>query len=182
MANEINIRHSATGVVLYAVVLNEAGQYWNGSVFGTLVVANWGDYDIPLTETPASSYHYFEDFPAAAAAGKYRILFFQRATGSPLISDPIVGISELFAWTGSAELDKFAASVIELLTKTGVTAGGTWTIGTILKVLAAIINGDIKDKAGETNILQFLDPDNGSTVIAELTYSETTPYSTWSFP
>ena len=75
-----------------------------------------------------------------------------------------------------------AAVVTAVKEMTGVTAGDTWTFATLCKVLGAILGGHVKNKAGETDVLQYLDPDDGTTVVAELTYSETTQYSTWSFP
>ncbi len=66
----------------------------------------------------------------------------------------------------------------QLLTTTGITAGGTWTLGEIFKVLAAAAFGDWKDKSGEAGTYEIFDAEDGATVIAELTPAEDSPYKT----
>lgn len=51
-------------------------------------------------------------------------------------------------------------------------------IGNLDRILKAWAVGDWRLKSGTTNIYELLDPDDGSTVIAEMTLSETTPYRT----
>ena len=105
MANELRYRHEQTGETLYAVVVNDdsasadCGKYWNGSAFEACTVANWGDYDIALTETPAGSYRYVGDFPGGDP-GIYTILVFVRGGGSPAISDRLAAEATV-VWTGS---------------------------------------------------------------------------------
>jgi len=95
MAGEVNHRHSATGETLYATIRKPVGTYWNTAGtpnFETLAVANWGDYDIALTESPASSYFYIGTFPAISGnmvAGWYWVDVFKRAGGSPAIGDTL---------------------------------------------------------------------------------------------
>jgi len=65
-----------------------------------------------------------------------------------------------------------------IFAKTGITAGGTWDFTKAVKVLVAWTMGLARDKAGVPGTIEILDPDNGTTVIAELTRSDTTPYKT----
>lgn len=73
MANEIEYIHSATGAAnLKAVLGNHIGQRWNfnSSAWESLTLANLGDYDLALTETPAGSYRYVASLPAAVPWAK----------------------------------------------------------------------------------------------------------------
>lgn len=63
-----------------------------------------------------------------------------------------------------------------ILQAAGITAGGTWTLEKILKILLAWNMGLAQDKSGSPGVQQILDPEDGVTVIAEVTMSETTPY------
>ena len=54
MASELSWRAGDTGSTVYCTIRAAARTYGNGSALETLAVANWGDYDIALTETPAS--------------------------------------------------------------------------------------------------------------------------------
>ncbi|NIA17288.1 MAG: hypothetical protein GWO86_02960 [Planctomycetes bacterium] len=59
---------------------------------------------------------------------------------------------------------------------TGFTAGGVWTFAKTQKVIAAVLAGKVQDKSGSSTVKEILDPDDGTTVIAEITPSATTPY------
>ena len=75
--------------------------------------------------------------------------------------------------------DPSAAEIANaVLAKTGITEGGTWTFAKLMKILAAWTMGLARDKEGEDGVVEILDPDDGSTVIAELSRSDTTPYKT----
>lgn len=106
MAAEINHRHSATGETLYATIRKPSGTYWNTAGtpnFETLTVANWGDYDVALSESPASSYFYVGTFPAVSGnmvAGWYWVDVFKRAGGSPAIGD-VLQASYFGYWDGT---------------------------------------------------------------------------------
>jgi len=66
-----------------------------------------------------------------------------------------------------------------LMAKTGVTAGGTYTVNDLMKALGAFILGTWQDKAGEGGAVQeLLDWEDDVTVILELTSSGTSPYKT----
>ena len=72
-----------------------------------------------------------------------------------------------------------AANVVTaLLGDTTITAGGNWSLRKLLKVLVAWSVGLVRDKSGESGTSEILDPDDGTTVIAELLLSETSPYRT----
>lgn len=58
----------------------------------------------------------------------------------------------------------------------GFTVGGVWTYQKLMKCLAAFFIGDWRDKSGSPGVQEILDPDDGTTVVMELTPSETTPY------
>lgn len=86
--------------------------------------------------------------------------------------------------TAISNLNNITAAdvVAALLAETGITAGGTWTYGTIIKVLTAWAVGKWRDKAGFSGTYQILDPDDDTTVIAEITPSATTPQKVVVFP
>ncbi len=106
MANEVSHRHSATGENLYFTIRKGSGQMWNTAGtpnFEALTVLNWGDYDIALAETPASSYFYVGTMPPIAGnfvAGYYWIDVFKRAGGSPAIAD-VIQASYWGYWDGT---------------------------------------------------------------------------------
>lgn len=71
-----------------------------------------------------------------------------------------------------------AAVVAALMADTGITAGGTWTFEKAMKVLTAWATGKWQDKSGVSGTYQILDPDDGLTVILEITPSATSPQKT----
>lgn len=92
MSNELSWRHSATGETVYATIRSAARTMWNGSALEALTVANWGDYDIALAETPASSYFHVGDWPAGLSTpGWYWVDIYVQAGASPDISDTLAG-------------------------------------------------------------------------------------------
>jgi len=113
MANEIQFQHISTGKNLYAIVTNQAGLHYNSDGTGpeTKVVANWDNYDIPMSETPASSYTYAVTFPVAAA-GIYVIMIFERIGANPAVSDPMVGQDSYWDWNGSAHVGRIDVGMI----------------------------------------------------------------------
>jgi len=77
---------------LYALIWSASGKVWDStnSVWVTFVVANVGDYDIPLTETPANSYYYTGAFPTSAGAQAYSVRIYLRAGAAPAYDDESV--------------------------------------------------------------------------------------------
>lgn len=126
MANEITARWHDTGVTLYAQVLDATGQIYNGSTFEVPVDANWGTYDIALTEAGTTRI-YRASFPAVAA-GVYSLLIYLQAGGSPAVADTLIGLGDM-AWSGTAAVlgasgDAVLAAIgaLSLLDATGAQA------------------------------------------------------------
>ncbi len=168
MASELSWRSSATGSTVYATVRSSAGRtYWNGSALETLTVANWGNYDIAMPETPASSYFYVGDWPAAlTTVGWYYVDVYLQAGASPAISDGILG-TMLGYWNGTT----FAPES----TNVAQVAGTAQTAGDIISAIGAIgsgtgaaLNFACTTDSGET------DPLNGVTKVG--TVPTTTEY------
>ena len=67
-------------------------------------------------------------------------------------------------------------SVNDILTAVGVTTGGTWELKKVIKILTAWASGKWKLKSGTTNTQELLDPDDGTTVILEMSLSTASPY------
>jgi hypothetical protein len=112
MSHEISWRHTDTGVTLYVTIRSTARTYWNGADLEALTVANWGDYDVALSETPASSYFYVGTFPAGAAVGFYWLDVFVQAGASPAISDTLTGTMAGY-WDG-ATFRPYAPNAVEV--------------------------------------------------------------------
>jgi len=65
--------------------------------------------------------------------------------------------------------------VTAMLAATGITAGGTWTLAKLLKITTAWAVGQWQDKSGESGTYEVLDGEDGTTVIVEVTPSDTSP-------
>lgn len=74
----------------------------------------------------------------------------------------------------TAEMDA-AEFQTALLAVVGVTEGGTMTLQKLLKIQAAWIAGNWKDKSDSDTVKELLDADDGATVILEMTLSTSTP-------
>lgn len=110
MASELkHVDPGYTGSTLYAVLLNSAGQAYNGSTFEALTALNWATYDIALTEQ-ASLGVFLGDMPAVAA-GLYTVLIYDRAGATPATSDEQVGVGTL-DWSGTAERTLLTAAAV----------------------------------------------------------------------
>lgn len=103
MASEIGYQHVRTGATLYAIILDLLGRAWNGAAFEVRAVANWGNYDIALTESEAGSYWYTGAFPAAIADGTYTVMVFARAGAAPAATDELLGTGRI-QWKDAAEV------------------------------------------------------------------------------
>lgn len=149
MASEVSHRHSATGDTLYFTIRNTSSLMWNTAGtpnFETLTVANWTDYDVAMTESPASSYFYVGTFPAISGnmvAGWYWVDVFNQAGASPAIGDSLLASyfgywdGTIYKWWGADELaisgDVTAADNLEtMLDGTG---------GKTLSLARLVING-----------------------------------------
>lgn len=112
MANELQQTHT-TGKTVYANIIAgngaDVGKIWSvtGSAFEAYSTANFGNYDIALTEQGTASQIYLGTFDASIVAGLYFIQFREQAGGSPAESDTIIG-TETLTWDGSAVVRSFA--------------------------------------------------------------------------
>lgn len=104
MASEIYWRGTFSGVTDYVTIRSVARQYWNTSgtpAFENLTVANWGNYAIALTETPASSYFYVGTWPATLTTSAfYWVDVFRQLGAAPAIGDSLLG-TLLGYWDGT---------------------------------------------------------------------------------
>jgi len=62
-----------------------------------------------------------------------------------------------------------------ILNLTGITEGGTFTFAKLMKLIGAWSVGNWQLKSGSSTVYELLDPDDGSTVIAEVTPNDTAP-------
>ena len=69
-----------------------------------------------------------------------------------------------------------AATPTVTVSNAGMTAGGTYTFAKLVKILAAGLAGQVKDKSGSAGVYQVLDAEDQTTVILEITPAESTPY------
>ncbi len=98
MAGKIQVGHDASAVNLYAVFINETGDFWNGSAFESFNGSNWTTYDVALNEWGTSKLYRAgipDDFPA----GAYSWFAYERAGASPAQTDPIIS-SGVIDWDG----------------------------------------------------------------------------------
>lgn len=72
--------------------------------------------------------------------------------------------------------DLYTALAEKIMSSTGVTKGGTWTVKDVLRVLSAWAAGKWRDKDGTAQTYEILDPDDGTSVILEILLSKTSPY------
>ena len=100
MAAEVQVSYGTTGATLYFVVRNATGSIWNGTAFETFVTANWGTYDVSLTEQGTASGYYVGNFPSTITAGIYNIVAKRQSGGSPLETDATVATGEI-NWDGT---------------------------------------------------------------------------------
>lgn len=95
MSNEIVWRHTETGATLYRTIRAVSGQMFSNSTnaLADLDTANWSWFCQNLTETPASSYLYFIDFPTQSSLYNawYWVDIYKRATADALITDTLLG-------------------------------------------------------------------------------------------
>lgn len=147
MAKEITGTYTPGVTTLYAV-LKIAGTMYNGSSFEAPLTANWGNYDLALTESDSTG-HYYLDMPAGLDAGLYEFVLYNRAGGSPAPTDPRWGSGVIY-WDGSqdvgtqlllsrlgtpagvsmsADIAAVKSETAEILTDTGTTLPAT--LGTI---------------------------------------------------
>ena len=115
MADFPPYRHTATGSTLYITINNASGHYWDavaGSYDNPMVVAQWANYDIVATETPAGSYQYIAAVPAALTADALvYVTYYDQAGGAAAITDTVLS-REIYWWDGTAISDVPADTVL----------------------------------------------------------------------
>lgn len=160
MASEVFWRHTTTGEILYFTIRNTSSQMWSTAGtpnFESLTVANWLNYVVVLTETPASSYFFVGTFPAISGnmvAGWYYIDIYRCLNGSPatsnaLISDLLAG-SILGYWDGTS-LKPQGADMLQITGQT-VTCGAGVTVGAYVGNATAAIAVDGSGYVTKNNI------------------------------
>jgi hypothetical protein len=101
MAGELTTPYTS-GAVVYLVVIDAHGNWWDGSAFEPYQDAHWASYAIPAVELGTSG-NYLSDFPAAAPPGHYSAEAYARAGATPAVSDsadgPVATLPD-FAWQG----------------------------------------------------------------------------------
>ena len=122
MANEIQATYD-TGVTLYTLVFNAAGQVWRNNApqqFLAYAPGAIGVYDIPLSEIATDTGEYRADWPIHAnmVEGIYSVVLFKQAGGSPAVADDArIGETGMMVWDGgSTEITVPVA--IDLITDT----------------------------------------------------------------
>lgn len=153
MATLLRVPYHLTGQAdLYLTVQQlETEYFWNGSSLETLTVANFGNYDLPLTESPAGSYSYTCNFPAGITdACSFRLTGRVRLGASPAPSDPRFW-EEIREWDGTSLVDVppgLTVSVQAAIAAAGLEAGvltirrgDTWQ-PPVLSVLGSLAGRD----------------------------------------
>lgn len=130
----------------------------NGAAWGdsdnTLVTIGNGRYYLELSATEVAN--------TCVIEGRYKSANTAEIPGTTIqvvTQDPFDIVSSIFA-------------------KKGITEGNTWDFSKVIKILAAWTMGLARDKVGASGVVEILDPDDGTTVIAELSRSDSTPYKT----
>lgn len=101
MAREI--RGVSTSGTLYARIMNSAGYWWNGSTFEAYTAANYGNYDLAMTEQGNSGV-YVADFPSGiTTSGSYEYFVHRQAGASPAEGDVVVTSGKV-DWSGAAAI------------------------------------------------------------------------------
>jgi hypothetical protein len=105
--------YGVTGKNLYAIIFHaESTSVWNSTTSASVVYdnANFADYDVPLTEIGTSGSYRFT-FPVSFATdARIHIEIRDRATGTPLVTDPIVGQGDFYAKSNGTVVDLYDTS------------------------------------------------------------------------
>lgn len=99
--NELSVPYT-TGRTVYAV-LYRLGQAWNGTGLESLVAAHQPSYAIACTEQGTGSGIYVGSMPTGVSAGRYGVVFYDQAGGSPAFSDVPAGTGSI-DWDGTQEV------------------------------------------------------------------------------
>ena len=150
MATFPSYRHTAADVDLYVTLNNAAGQYWDTTStpkYETLVVADWANYDVEATETPASSYQYIADVPGTLTSGALvYVTYYLRAGGTPAITDTVLD-RQVYMWDGT--------SITPGVGQYSAAAAG-YSVAELLTKISGILNWSTTDAASYTKIYQAI--------------------------
>jgi len=105
MSNKIIVK-DLSGLTMRACLLNDQGEWWNGSTqsFETYNSSNLPDYEITLTETGNTGV-YLGTFPSQVPAGAY-VLLVGGISGASLQEDDLAAFeASSLAWTGADAVD-----------------------------------------------------------------------------
>jgi hypothetical protein len=83
----------------YIAIINDSGQWWNGTTFVAYNESNWADYVVTATQY-GSTDTWYAVFPASIAAGYYDIIQFRRIGGTAAATDTVEANGSMF-WSGS---------------------------------------------------------------------------------
>lgn len=140
MAREL--RGVSPSGTLYARIVNSSGLWWNGSAFESYSAANYGNYDIAMSEQGASNV-YVADFPSAiTVSGTYEYFIHRQAGASPAEGDLVVNTGKV-EWTGVVASTVLADTLIRGVATTGtlyarlMNSSGLWWNGTTFEAYAA---------------------------------------------
>lgn len=122
---------AATGQTLYAVLLDAAGDAWNGAAFETPSAAAWDSYALAMSEADTTGV-YRASMPAVDA-GVYSFLVYRQVDGSAAAGDPCVGAGSM-RWTGTEE-EGVSPAVLDVVLE------DTLTLGEALRVMLAALAG-----------------------------------------
>src|SRR5258708_40068890 len=92
---------SQAGQTIYATVHTSTGNLANGVSSEVYNASNWATYVNALTEQGSTGY-YKGTFPSYLPAGKYTIVLYQQAGGSPAVGDVSIGTGQTY-WNGTVE-------------------------------------------------------------------------------
>jgi hypothetical protein len=94
MAAELSVLGATTGSTIYAIVRRNSDKLVWSTVaddFVTFVNSDYANYDLALTETPASSKFWVGNLPSACVDTMVVIAYYTQAGASPAITDVLLG-------------------------------------------------------------------------------------------
>lgn len=89
---------AAPSAVLYALLLDDSAQVWNGSTFVALNGDDWLSYAIPLAQLDADSGIFAADLPAGLSVQQsFDYLVYQQSGDQPAETDPLAAVGATHA-------------------------------------------------------------------------------------
>ncbi len=124
MSSELIISSPATGLTVYAHVINQSGNYWNGTAFEAYTAGNYANYGTSLTENGSSGV-YVGSFPTGITiSGNYSVVYYSQAGGSPAQgTDTVIG-SDTINWNGITTVSAAPTATLTSLVSEGLYMAG----------------------------------------------------------